>query len=173
MHSLPLSDSDGVVSPITGNTLSGLLSHQDFARLMRIAPLVSIDLVLRDPDDYVLVGWRNNAPAQSTWFVPGGVIRKNEQLDAAFARILHAETGLAFPRAAARLLGAYEHIYPDNSFGDPDYNTHYVVLGHELRLNERPEIRRDDQHSKICWMAVTDLLAHPDVHENTKAYFRD
>lgn len=118
------------------------------------------------------MGWRNNAPARSNWFVPGGVIQKNERLDAAFVRILQAETGLGSPRAAARLLGVYEHIYPDNRFGDPGFNTHYVVLGYELTLSERPEIRRDDQHSEICWMPVPELLARPDVHENTKAYFR-
>lgn len=137
-----------------------------------MAPLVSIDLVIRDPQDCVLLGWRNNAPAKSTWFVPGGVIRKNERQDAAFARILKTETGLALSRQAARLLGVYEHIYPDNRFGDPDFNTHYVVLGYELRLGSRPDIQRDEQHSDICWMPVGELLAHADVHDNTKAYFR-
>jgi colanic acid biosynthesis protein WcaH len=29
----------------------------------------------------------------------------------------------------------------------------------------------DEQHAKLRWWTVTDLLASPDVHENTKAYF--
>ena len=139
---------------------------------MRVGPLVSIDLILRDPQDCVLVGWRNNAPARASWFVPGGIVRKNERLDEAFLRILKGETGLEIPRSAARLLGAYEHIYPDNRFGDPGYNTHYVVLGHELRLETRPVITPDSQHGEMRWMPVAELLSRPDVHENTKAYFR-
>jgi len=30
----------------------------------------------------------------------------------------------------------------------------------------------DAQHSEFKWMAVSDLIAASDVHENTKAYFR-
>lgn len=148
------------------------LTPEDFATLVRLGPLVAIDLILRDPSDCVLVGMRTNRPARGSWFVPGGMIRKNERLDDAFLRILHGETGLTLPRSAARLIGAFDHIYPDNRFGEPGYNTHYVTLGHELRLAERPEIRIDDQHSAISWMPICDLLAAENVHDNTKAYFR-
>src|SRR3954466_13792753 len=54
------------------------LSDAQFADVVRLAPLVSIDLVIRDPDGDVLVGLRTNAPAKGFWFVPGGRIRKNE-----------------------------------------------------------------------------------------------
>jgi len=30
----------------------------------------------------------------------------------------------------------------------------------------------DAQHSESKWMAVSDLIAASNVHENTKAYFR-
>jgi colanic acid biosynthesis protein WcaH len=46
-----------------------------FATVIRCAPLVSIDLVLRDPAGRVLVGCRNNEPARGMLFVPGSVIR--------------------------------------------------------------------------------------------------
>lgn len=147
------------------------LTDQDFAALVRLGPLVSIDLVLRDPAGACLVGLRTNAPAKGTWFVPGGCIRKNERRTDAFARILKTETGLEYPFAQARLLGAYDHIYPDNRFGDPAFNTHYVVLGYTLTLAERPQIRGDDQHRDLRWLAPAELLAAPDVHANTKAYF--
>ncbi|TFZ33599.1 GDP-mannose mannosyl hydrolase, partial [Pseudomonas syringae] len=29
-----------------------------------------------------------------------------------------------------------------------------------------------DQHSEYLWLSPAALLARPDVHENTKAYFR-
>jgi colanic acid biosynthesis protein WcaH len=142
-----------------------------FAQVVRRTPLVSIDLILRDPDGAGLVGRRAFEPAKGLWFVPGGRIGKMEALDEAFARILKAETGLGFSRDRAELLGVYEHFYDTNRFEDPEYGTHYVVLGYQLRLASRPQIRLDDQHAEIRWMARDNLLADPHVHLHTKAYF--
>src|SRR5215475_10588347 len=69
------------------------LDDEAFAEVVRSAPLVSIDLIVRDPDRKVLLGIRNNEPAKNFYFVPGGRIRKDETLEAAFARIVAAETG--------------------------------------------------------------------------------
>ena len=147
-------------------------SDEDFAHLMRVAPLISIDLILRDPENKILVGRRNNEPAKGFYFVPGGVIRKNERLDEAFRRILAAETGLSATRSDARFLGAYEHLYSTNCYGNPDFGTHYVVLGHELILDRRPDIHLDTHHSDYRWMSEAELLADANVHDSTKAYFK-
>ncbi len=148
------------------------LTDTDFARIVRYAPLVSIDLVIKDPDAHTLVGLRMNEPAKGTYFVPGGVIRKNETIEAAFARILRAETGLQQPLREAKFLGAFEHFYDTNRFGDPAYGTHYVVLAHELRFAARPVVETDAQHSRFRWMSKDEILAAADVHPNTQAYFR-
>jgi colanic acid biosynthesis protein WcaH len=147
-----------------------LLSEENFANLVRMAPLVAVDLILRDPDGHVLVARRNNNPAKGYYFVPGGSIRKDEKIHTAFARILGTETGLDVPFAAVRLLGAYDHVYTENRFGQPGFGTHYVVLGYEVTFAQRPNIRLDAQHSDYVWMPAADLLASKDVHENTKAY---
>lgn len=144
----------------------------DFAQVVRLTPLVSIDLILRDPQGQVLVGLRTNEPARGLWFVPGGRIEKEERLADAFARILAVETGLRLPMTQSRLLGVYEHFYDTNRFEVPGYGTHYVVIGRELQLDHRPAIKTDDQHSAMRWMHPQEILAAPDVHENTKAYFR-
>src|SRR3954451_20987350 len=146
------------------------VDDHSFATVIRCAPLVSIDLVLRDPAGRVLVGRRNNEPARGTLFVPGGVIRKNERLDDEFRRILAAETGRSESRSDARLLGVYEHFYDTNRFGNLGYGTHYIALGYELRVPRPSEIRGDDQHGEFRWMTEAELMAAPDVHENTKAY---
>jgi colanic acid biosynthesis protein WcaH len=69
-------------------------------------------------------------------------------------------------------MGVYEHFYETNRFGEAGYGTHYVVLAHELQLPARPAIRTDSQHEAMRWMMPSAILAAPDVHENTKAYFR-
>ena len=152
--------------------MSNWLEPADFASVIRLAPLVSIDLILRDPDGMALLGYRTFQPAKGLWFVPGGRIGKNETLEQAFGRILLAETGLTLPMSASRLLGVYEHFYDTNRFEQPGFGTHYVVISRELRLDHRPAIRIDDQHSEVRWMRPQEILAAPDVHENTKAYFR-
>jgi len=148
------------------------MAPAEFAQVVRLTPLVSIDLILRDPEGKVLVGLRTNEPAKGIWFVPGGRIEKDERLADAFARILSVETGLSLPMTQSRLLGVYEHLYDANRFEAPGYGTHYVVIARELRLDRRPDIKTDDQHSAMRWMRPDEILAAPDVHENTKAYFR-
>lgn len=148
------------------------LNREEFTQIVRLTPLVSIDLILRDRDGYAMLGLRNNEPAKGTYFVPGGVIRKDEKIAQAFARILKGETGLEIPITNTRLLGAYEHFYATNRFDEKGYGTHYVVLAHELRLQSRPDIRLDDQHRQLVWWTPDQILARAEVHDYTKAYFR-
>lgn len=148
------------------------LPPDEFAFVVRRTPLVAVDLVLSDADGRILVGLRENEPAKGCYFVPGGVIRKNERIADAFARIVKTETGLDASLADARPLGAFEHFYETNFFGDASYGTHYVVLAYALRLTERTDIALDQQHSAVRWMSPTEILAASDVHANTKAYVR-
>lgn len=148
------------------------LSDADFHSVVRLAPLISIDFVIRNPRDEVLLGLRNNEPAKDTYFVPGGIILKNERLADAFTRILKRETNFDATIAEARLIGAYEHIYDNNRFGDAAFGTHYITLGHELHIGDAALLQADFQHSEFRWWTERDLLASDRVHENTKAYFR-
>lgn len=148
------------------------LNDADFRNVVRLAPLISIDFVIRNPSNEVLLGLRNNEPAKNSYFVPGGIILKNERLADAFTRILKRETNFNVTIAEARLIGAYEHFYDNNRFGDPAFGTHYITLGHELRVAEAALLQADPQHSAFRWWTERDLLASDQVHENTKAYFR-
>ncbi len=70
-----------------GTSKFSKLSDKEFMNLIKNAPLVSIDLIVKNKKDEVLLGLRKNAPAKGTWFVPGGRIGKNETLQEAFKRI--------------------------------------------------------------------------------------
>lgn len=148
------------------------LSDADFAHVVRYAPLVSIDLIVQDPEKKILTGLRVNEPARGTYFVPGGAIRKNETIRDAFVRIMRAELGFSRQFDEAVFMGIFEHFYTTNRFGHSDYGTHYVVLAHRLELPYRPSVKPDAQHRVIRWMTPAEIVAAPDVHPNTKAYFR-
>jgi colanic acid biosynthesis protein WcaH len=150
-----------------------MLTELDFLDVVRLTPLVSIDLISTDGHGRVLVGQRRNRPARGTWFVPGGRIQKDETLDAAFTRIVEDELGISsMERSAARFYGVFEHRYGDNFAGEPGISTHYIVLAYTLGLTGRAPIGRFDQHSRYAWLPPAELLSRDDVHENTKAYFR-
>lgn len=149
-----------------------MIDQQDFLSIIDKTPLVSIDLIIENPQGKVLLGKRTNQPAQGFWFVPGGRIRKNETLAVAIQRISNIELGTVFNLDDACLLGAYDHIYTDNFAGVESINTHYVALGYQLATDNDFTIKADKQHSELKWWKKEDLLLTEDVHQNTKAYFQ-
>ena len=145
------------------------LDDKTFLQVIDATPLVSIDLLIRNHLGEVLLGKRSNRPAKGFWFVPGGRIRKNETLKQALTRISAGELGLTIEEA--KLLGAFDHIYPDNFAGTTGVNTHYVVLAFEHQLRAGEQVRPDAQHSQLRWWNIEEVQESSDVHENTKAYF--
>jgi colanic acid biosynthesis protein WcaH len=148
------------------------LAPEDFDRVVRLTPLVAIDLIVRSPDGRILVGRRTNEPAKGLFFVPGGRISKNERLAAAFKRISLAELGVEKRIEEARFVGVYEHFYATNNHEVPGFGTHYVTLAYELASPVPDALLPKDQHGEYRWQTEAELLSCPDVHENTKAYFR-
>jgi colanic acid biosynthesis protein WcaH len=148
------------------------LQAADFENVIRLTPLVAIDMIVRSADGRILLGRRNYEPAKGCFFVPGGRITKNETLAAAFRRISLAELGAEKKIEEARFLGVYEHFYPTNRFEQAGFGTHYVVLGYELTSPVDDALLPKEQHGEYAWQTEAELLSNPKVHEHTKAYFR-
>jgi len=146
------------------------LDDKLFLQIIDATPLVSIDLIIYNQSGHILLGRRLNRPAQGFWFVPGGRIFKNETVTAAFNRISRAETGVVFQQPV--LLGVYDHIYDDNFAGAERINTHYVVIAYRCAWPEGAVATPDPQHSDLRWWEPPRILQDPEVHQNTKAYFR-
>jgi colanic acid biosynthesis protein WcaH len=148
------------------------LAPADFENVIKLTPLVSIDMVIRSSDGRVLVGRRNYEPAKGCFFVPGGRITKNETVAAAFRRLTLDELGVEKQIEEARFLGVYEHFYPTNRFERGAFGTHYVVLGYELTSPVEDALLPKEQHGEYAWRTEAELLNSPEVHKHTKAYFR-
>mgnify|MGYP001373682534 CR=1 FL=1 len=148
-----------------------MLPKDVYIEVVRNTPLISIDLIIEDAESKVLLGYRKNNPAKGTWFVPGGVIRKNEHFTEAFKRVSSAETGREIDFSEAKYIGLYEHIYPKN-FADIDgFGTHYVVNAFRISINIKANELPQSQHSDYWWATKDEILNHPHVHQNTKNYF--
>ncbi|WP_263079915.1 GDP-mannose mannosyl hydrolase [Endozoicomonas sp. Mp262] len=147
-----------------------MLELETFKTVVASTPLVSIDLIVRNSQGQVLLGLRNNRPAQGFWFVPGGRICKDETIASAFSRLTEGELGVKVALDQALFLGPYQHFYSDNFSGE-DFSTHYVVLGYELALDIDLSSLPADQHQDYRWFTVEELLASDQVHQHTKDYF--
>ena len=148
------------------------MKPEEFESVIRLTPLVAIDLVVRSPDGQVLVGRRIHEPAKGVFFVPGGRITKNETREAAFRRISREELGKELELESARFLSVNDHIYPTNRFHKKGFGTHYITLAYEVRLSLETGYLPKDQHEEYAWMSPDELVNSPEVHENTKIYFR-
>jgi len=147
------------------------LSLEHFKRVVRDTVLVSLDLLVINEKNEILVGRRRNSPARGYLFVPGGRVRKNESLAEALRRISHSEIGVELAKEHAILYGIYDHVYPDDSFVEPDVTSHYVVIACLFHVHSSVSFRNDGQHDELQIMSIRQLLAHPDVHAFTRNYF--
>jgi len=146
-----------------------MLAKIEFGELIKNGVLISIDLLVKC-QDYYLLGMRLNEPAKGYWFVPGGRIHKNESIGRAFSRIVNKETGLELNVEQSRFLGIYEHFY-DNSFVSVEISTHYIVLAYEIELDEQFDALPVDEHSEYLFLSKDELLCQDLVHKNVKKYF--
>ncbi len=148
------------------------LDQNIFTTVISSTPLVSIDLVVINERNQVLLGKRLNRPAKGFWFVPGGRIYKNERIEEAFLRITQAELGRKISLSQATLIGPFTHLYDDFVFGE-DTSTHYVVLGYQIKINQAElNPTEDDQHSGYQWFDIDNLVQQENVHTHTKWYFK-
>lgn len=148
------------------------IPKEQFLAVIEKTALVSIDLICLNDAGEVLLGLRNNRPAQGSWFVPGGRIFKDERVADGLRRIAAKELGLqALNPRLALPLGVFQHLYADNFAGVPDVSTHYIVLAYEILIGDASSLAIDPQHSELRWFPVPELLACEQVHPYTKAYF--
>ena len=148
----------------------GWLDKRTFETIVSAAPLISIDLIVRDLFGSVLLGKRVNPPAKGYWFVPGGRILKNETVSEAFSRITRVELGCGLSITEARYIGLFEHFYSDSVFGS-DVTTHYLVQGFEISVTDDLALP-SQQHCDYRWLPEARLLTDDQVHNHSKWYFQ-
>jgi colanic acid biosynthesis protein WcaH len=141
--------------------MSEWIPDDEWATVVESVPIVSVDLVVECPEGVVL-GRRENEPVKGEWFVPGGRVRKGEQLREAVHRVAEVELGVDIE--IREELGAFEHFYESSEVGCPK---HYVANGYHVWTDETI-FDADDQHEG---MAVFEGLP-TDLHEYVEDYLK-
>jgi|GEM_PF-94320 len=166
---------------MTESEVPKALSDRNFADVIKKAPLVSVDLIIRDRKDRVLLQFRGDRPAKGFWFVPGGRIWKFESVEDAILRVFRNEVQCKYPDIIIDTsefypLFVYKHVYEkDNKYKDdsslPDMkevSTHYVSIAYEFRLDRCYE----DKSNLFKWFTVNELVyGCTSVHDYTKDFF--
>ncbi len=148
------------------------LDHGELIQVVKNAPLVSIDLIVKNNSNEFLVGLRKNEPAKDYWFVPGGRILKNERINQAFERIAKEELGIKIAYEQAEFLGVFEHFYTSNFAQKEGFTTHYVALAHQISISENSLQLPKIQHQEYKWLNRDSMSKDKKVHPYTKAYFK-
>jgi colanic acid biosynthesis protein WcaH len=147
-----------------------MLNLETFKTVIKNTPLISIDFIVRNEDNKILLGKRINKPAQDFLFTLGGRVYKDEKLEVAKRRILKDETGLNLEDYSPKFIGVFEHFYND-SFVDNNISTHYVNLAYEIELFHMQDLPKF-QHSEYVWLTLDELLNSNEVHKYVKDYFK-
>jgi len=145
-----------------------MLDDITFKTIIDSAPLISIDILLKK-DNKFLLGRRVNKPAQGYFFSTGGRINKNESIDNAMARVALNELNIEL-KSIPKFIGVFEHFYDDSIY--KNVSTHYVNIAYEYEMEEDLDLPVE-QHSEYKWFTIDELLESKQVHKYTKDYFRN
>ena len=149
--------------------MSKLIPIEQFKTVVKNTPLISIDFIVKNSENKILLGKRVNKPAQNFLFTLGGRVYKNEKLEDAKKRILKDEIGLDLKNFNPIFLGVFEHFYED-SFVNDDVSTHYVNLAYEINVSYIQDLPKT-QHNSFSWLSLNELLNSNEVHKYVKDYF--
>lgn len=146
---------------------------EDYLNVIRHTQLISLDLIVSNERNEVLLGYRRNNPARNYWFTFGARVFKEEKFEEACRRVSRNEIGTSIELKDCLKNGVYIHTY-NNNFQNDDFGTTYFVFAYKYKC-ERNDIviRGDDQHSDFRWFSFEELMAREDVHPFVKNYFRE
>ncbi len=147
-----------------------MLSKEIFKTVVQNAPLVSIDFIITNNKDEILLGKRLNKPALGYYFTLGGRIFKDEHMKDAMKRIAKEEAGINIENFEPEFLGIFEHFY-DNSFVDDNISTHYINFGYKIKVNKLTNLPKK-QHNEYRWFGLNELLQSDKVNDYVKNYFK-
>ncbi|ELQ0633404.1 GDP-mannose mannosyl hydrolase, partial [Salmonella enterica subsp. enterica serovar Alachua] len=135
-----------------------------FREVIKLTPLISIDILIENENGEYLFGLRNNRPAKNQFFVPGGRIRKSEFIENAFKRISFAELGKEYDISESLFNGIWEHFYEESFFSDADA-THYIVLCYKLKVLKNELNLPADQHCEYIWISEDKISNLNNIHK--------
>ena len=131
-------------------------------RAFPLQPVAAVGAVILDRDRVLLVK-RAHEPLKGEWSLPGGVVEIGERLEAALAREVAEETGLAIEIGPIVEVLDRIHTAPDGRVA-----FHYVIVDYVCRPSGEVEPTRGSDAEDARWVNIADLESY-DVTEQAAA----
>ncbi|MCI0545799.1 MAG: NUDIX hydrolase [Candidatus Rokubacteria bacterium] len=116
------------------------------------APRVGVGAVVLDGERVLLVR-RGAPPSPGRWSIPGGLVHLGERLEAAVAREVEEETGLAV--RVIDICGVIDRVVQDGGGAGP-VRYHYVIVDY-LAEPVGGVLRAGDDAAEARWVPLADL----------------
>ncbi len=163
----------------------------EYDHLLKFAPVASIDLIIRNKRGDYLLNLRGTRPAKDKWFFFGGSIKKPEEIENAFNRIIDREFKGVLAKTNyknAIFTKPMIHKHKENrheDVGNYKDGIHYVVLCYEImtelsddeiryikdEYTKEADQKNSEVHVKDIKWFRKDEMQESGVHEFVKKYF--
>jgi 8-oxo-dGTP diphosphatase len=132
-----------------------------YNQIVSVMPIPTVEAIILNKENNILVLKRNNPPAKNHWWFSGGRVQKGETIDEALVRKVKEETGLDVE--VGRLVGVYTRLFPER---------HDIAITFLCKSRDG-KITLNQEHSEASFMSVKDAVAelHPELKKVLKDAF--
>ena len=116
-----------------------LIEPELYKKIVDSVPLLTVDIIVKYQDKYVLVK-RKNEPLKDFYWVMGGRVYKDESLWESAMRKVYEEIGCRV--SDLEMVGVYEDSYSESAFGVPTHTASIVFIAEvsgEIKLDATSE----------------------------------
>ncbi|MFH0924534.1 MAG: NUDIX hydrolase [bacterium] len=121
-----------LLEPLIKNPSEGL-PEEIFLLVSRITPLINVDLLIKNDQDYTLLTWRDDGLYPPGWHIPGGIVRYKETMSERINAVAANELG-ARVMSKKDPLAINELIHPSRRV-----RGHFISLLYECTLISCPD----------------------------------
>ncbi len=140
--------------------ISRHISDDIFKEILSFVPICTVDIVFFNKEkNKILLCKRINQPLEGVYFINGGRLFKNEELEDCAVRQAKTELGISVDKNKLIFGGVSNEIFDTSRFENVGYHAMDVFFGYII--DENIEIKFDEQHSDHKWFQTDDLRLHP------------
>lgn len=120
------------------------LPEETFREVEKLVPLASLNLVIMDEEERILVMKRTYEPAKGLYWYPGGRIKRGQSLEEALKNQIREETGLGWTQVkVVKVLSVDSNIFKTRQ----TININFLI-----KKKKGSEVKLNPQHSDFKWL---------------------
>jgi ADP-ribose pyrophosphatase YjhB (NUDIX family) len=125
----------------------------------RNAPLINVDLLIRNPEGSILMTWRDDVHCGKGWHIPGGIIRFQEKIEDRIKKVALSELGFSVSNQN-NFLEMNQIIVPGKK-----ERSHFISMLYECELNINSFHIKENTQIKFFKKMPTDILKYHLIYE--------